>query len=77
MKIKTEAIEFLGTLAASGEVFEDIKSAVKNIDGADKSNTEKHNTVFAYIKAIGYPIGKAALNFSIWLAVKWLRQRTK
>ncbi len=77
MKIKTEAINFLGEAVASGEVFADIKKAVSNIDGADKSNAEKHSTVFDYIKAIGYPIGKLALNFGIKLAVMWLRQRTK
>ncbi len=75
MKIVPEAINFIGSAVASGEVFEDIKLAVKNIDGADKSNEEKHSTVFDYIRAIGYPIGKLALNFGIKLAVMWLRQK--
>ena len=75
MKIIPEAINFLGAAVASGDVFTEIKTAVANIDDADIPNKEKHNTVFQYIKAIGYPIGKLALNFGIKLAVMWLRKK--
>jgi hypothetical protein len=77
MKIKTEAINFMGEAIASGEVFADIKKAVSNIDNSGLPNAEKHSTVFEYIKAIGYPIGKLALNFAIKLAVMWLKAKAK
>jgi hypothetical protein len=75
MKIVPEAINFLGAAVTSGDVFTEIKKAVSNIDDADIPNKEKHSTVFQYIKAIGYPIGKLALNFGIKLAVMWLREK--
>ncbi len=75
MKIKTEAINYLGSALVSGEVFADIKTAVKNIDGSELPSDEKHKRVFAYIQAISMPIGKLVLNFAIKLAVMWLRQK--
>ncbi len=77
MKIKTEAIDYVGSALVSGEVFQDIKAAVKNIDGSELPNTEKHARVFAYIQAVSIPIGKLVLNFAIKLAVMWLRQRSQ
>jgi len=76
MKIKPLLAESLGTALVGADVFKTVQQVVEIQEDTTKSSAQKHADTVAWIKELGFKVGKFALNFAVKLAVIWLNNKT-